>query len=159
MSNFLKISVNLSESEFYEKDLSEDLKIDKNNITDEMMKQAGKFAWWATLYEFANDKVARMKRQLEVLEATLSSHYRNELAKDGKKTTEKEIDSAVKLDESYEAMKSMFMDAVKQASVLGVARDSFGQRKDMLRSLSMERGVGLDMDMLRDAVKQVLDNK
>lgn len=156
--DFLTISVKLSENEVYNKNLDEDLRINKNNLQEEIMQQAGKYAWWATLYELASDKEARAKRDLEVLEATLYKAYRDELTKDGKKTTEKEIDTFVKLDPQYSKQKDAYMDSIKQASILGVAKDSFSQRKDMIRSLSMEKGTALDMEVIRNLVTEVVNN-
>lgn len=135
----LDIDITIGKVE-YTNSLKEDLEINKDDLNTEFLNQSEKFAYYGTLSEMAKDKLARNKRELELLEARIDSEIRiqanNIRTSDPKaKITEEAIKKGVVADTRYQDKVLEMLDASKMAGILQVAKEAFQQRKDMLVSL------------------------
>lgn len=124
----------------YSNSIKEDLEINKDDLDSEFLNQSEKFAYYGTLSELAKDKLARRKRELDLLEAQIDGEVRiqasNIKAADPKvKITVDAIKAAIVGDPRYQAKISEILDSQKMAGILNVAKEAFQQRKDMLVSL------------------------
>lgn len=156
---FLNIKVVLTDKETYDRDLDADLHIDKNSLEDELVSQAGKFAWWATLSELARDKFNRLKSDLEIFEATASQLLRSEKSSRNEKITESGLIELLRMLPEWQAKKNAVLEAQKQAGVLDAAREAFDHRKYMLRALSAESGRPVDLSVMRAVAEETIRGK
>ena len=143
----------------YDNDAATALRIDRTNLDEEFANQHTRFAYYATLHEMAKDKAARLKVSLETLYAQLD-HEKRMAAKavqaaDPKfKYTESMCENEIKTDQRYQLKQQEMLDANQLAGVLGVAREAFQQRKDMLISLGANaRASTPDLRIMGDRVK------
>jgi hypothetical protein len=156
----LSFSIKLNGKE-YSNDAAESLRIDRTILDDEFANQHVRFAYFATLHEIAKDKVARLKVSLETLYAQLD-HEKRKIANEYKATqpsfkyTETMCENEIKTDQRYQAKNAEYLDAMQLAGVLGVAREAFAQRKEMLISLGANaRASTPDLRILGDRAKEV----
>ena len=119
----------------YESHLDEHLYINSSDLNSEFSEHAERFAYYATCFEIASDKVRRYDVDMKRMYAILDSEKRNELLNSGIKSTEKMIENMVITDDRYVALQNEAMDAERQLGLLKAARDSMAQRKEMLVSL------------------------
>ncbi|NBU69925.1 MAG: hypothetical protein EBS53_00520 [Bacteroidetes bacterium] len=119
----------------YDSHLDEHLYINRSDLSSEFASHAERFAYYATCFELAADKVRRLDIDLKRMYAVLDAEKRGEMMNSGVKTTEKMIENMVITDDRYVAVQSELMDAEKQHGLLKAARDSMAARKEMLVSL------------------------
>lgn len=113
-------------------DMSQIAHIDKDNLSDEFLKQAGKYVWYATLLALAIKRRDEAKLSLEIVEAELDALIRKNAVQKNEKITEAFIRGAVvRLDEYQNAVK-FFIKVKEDAEILMAVTKSFEQRKDML---------------------------
>jgi len=141
----LELTIKLDK--LYHLDLDTDLDIKKTEINDEMIKQPGQFAWYATLNELAKNKVQTLKSELELLEATLDQKTRRDWDDSQGKMTETSVSAKIKMSPEYKELISRYLEAQKSQGILSVARSAFEQRKDMLISLASNLRSELDSDL------------
>ena len=148
----------------YQEDVVEKLRTDRTNLDEGFAEQPILFAYFATLHEMAKDKAARLKVALETLYAQLD-HEKRDIANKHKLTnpsfkyTESMCEGEIKTDQRYQLKQNELLDANHTAGVLGVAREAFQQRRDMLISLGANaRASTPDLKILgdraRDAIKE-----
>lgn len=132
----LKLTVKLDKTHKF--DLNVDLDVNKTEINEELSGQPASFAWYATLHELAKSKVQTLKYQLELLESQLDQDFRkNWDAKVGNiKMTEASLQAVIKATPDYQELMETYLEAQKNQGILGVAKQAFEQRKDMLISIS-----------------------
>jgi len=127
----LPVRIKLTDKE-YELKYQEELICSEETINDDLMAQAGLYAWYAVLSEMAADEMANRKLDLEVLEGQLFASYKS----GADKVTDKGADSQVKQDESYITAVVKLNEAKKYVGILKGIKEAFSHRKDMLWSLA-----------------------
>ena len=161
-TNALDFSININGVEYTNKFI-EDIKIDKTDINKDFCEQHEKFAYYSTLHELAKDQELRLKKVMEDTYGQVDHEKRVEAAamseKNSKfKLTEKMCENEVKLNARYQRALLDYLDAKKLAGVLGVARESFNQRKEMLISLGANLRCGaFELTSLKDNAKNVIN--
>lgn len=160
----LKFEVSLN-GRAYESDAANDLRIDRTILDEEFANQHTRFAYYGTLHEMAKDRAARLKVSLETLYAQLDHEKRMaanavKASSPGFKYTEAMCENEVKTDPRYIAKQNELLDANQLMGVLGVAREAFQQRKDMLISLGANaRASTPDLRIYGDRVKEETGKK
>lgn len=171
--DLLNISVNLKLGTF-EGNLQEDLEIDRDNLSESFIDQAGKFAWWSVLYVQAKAIAEKAKSEMEVqkdymskqLISELDTKIRHRLELDGEKITEARVEKAIYKEneyieavELYNELKSRYLKANADAMTLEVASKAMDSRKDMLISLGAQIRSelnNLDLTMKKEHVREVV---
>ena len=142
----LKFKVQLDK--VHDIDLDADLDIDKTLINRELSQQPALFAWYAVLSELAKNNVLLAKNSLEMLEATIDQDIRRNWDSDRQgKMTETGVQSNLRLNLKYQEMEKNYFNAKKMEGVLGVAKQAFEQRKDMLISIASNMRAESDIDL------------
>jgi len=148
------ISINSVE---YLNGLRNDLKIDKTMLDDDFCTQHERFAYYATLYELAKDQELRLKKVMEDTYAHVDAEKRFDAmqvrSRDPKfKYTESMCDNECKLDTRYQKAYLEYLNAKKLTGLLGVQKEAFAQRKDMLISLGANmRSSVSDLKLMENA--------
>lgn len=142
-----KFEIKINDVE-YKQTIGDDLRIDRSILDDEFCEQSTKFAYYSTLHELARDKEARLKRELELFYANVDAEKRAgaiqaQAANPKFKYTEKMCENEVKTDERYQKKQLEYLDAKKLSGILGVAREAFAQRKEMLISVGANARSGV----------------
>jgi hypothetical protein len=131
----LKFSIEL-ESRSIDVDLETELRIDVNNIDEELKDQPTLFAWYCAVYEHTSYILSRLKVQLQELEAEIIEELRNRAQVSGQvRLTEKMIDAQMKLDKRWQDLQDLIAEVQRNVNLSRVAKDAFQQRRDMLISL------------------------
>ena len=119
--------------------LSERLKVDRNNLTQELSEQPALFAYFASLEQDARDRYNRTKLDLELYEAQQDVKIRYVMTQQrpaGQWIMDKEVDRRIKIDPRWLQLYEAFLDASKDWGMLQAARQAFEQRKDVLVTLT-----------------------
>ncbi len=116
-------------------DYTEHLNIDKNGLDEECLKQPILYEHYSTEWAEAVNKRDRLKQKLDNYKAGLEKKVRRKLAKKSK-VTEKMIENAVLTDKKYQKKVDRYLKAKGKANKLGVRREAFAQKKDMLKILT-----------------------
>lgn len=140
----------------YSSTLEEDLFVNRADLSTEFSRHAERFAFYATAYELAVERLQRLENALKRLYAQLDHEKRTTFMNAGVKTTEKMIENSVITDERYVAGEAEVLEGQKQAGLLKAARDSMIHRRDMLVSLgaTYRAEVRADVSMLAEQVRQ-----
>lgn len=118
-------------SKTFTPDFARDLIIDRTDIEKEFHRQPGLYAYYAFLYELAEDEHKRLERILEVLYAQLDSNIRND-PPGGVKLTEKVVENIIITNTEYGVAHKNYRAARKKARILYQALKAMEQRKDMI---------------------------
>ncbi len=146
-TELFEINTRINRKQF-KRDLSEDLKVDKVNLTEELSQQPTLFAWWATLAEAAKDLSRRADLKVLLLEAELGQEFRMIAAKKTIRTTEKGLEEQMQRNARWLEAVEQKLEARKQVSVLSACVAAMAQRASMLAALS---GVyNRDLDLLKE---------
>jgi len=119
--------------------------IDETNLSVEMAKQAGLYAYFATQMAYAEYTLARASISKDEEYAEADTHYRNVLQEVGEKYTEAVIRSAVFQDEDYQTVIGAEATAKKDYRLLRVICQALEMRATMLQSLGAHLRHELDM--------------
>jgi hypothetical protein len=140
----------------YHASLEDDITIDSQDLDNEFLNQARKYAWWAMVSELAKDLVARRKYELDMLYAQLDQKKRATALANKFKMTEKMVENEVITDVSYQEAKRDYLQAKQWYGLLQAGREAFAQRKEMLISLGANyRAEGqADPVLLQEKAKQ-----
>jgi len=71
----IPILVQLYPDDIYKSDLAKALKIDKHNLTNELVRQPALYGFWASLYSVVTAKVEFLKEQVENMDSELFKFY------------------------------------------------------------------------------------
>jgi len=139
-------------------DIGEQLNIDRNNLDLEFSEQAGLYAYWAIVAEEARANYEKASLALEVLEAELDGVIRDEARESGEKITEKVVESRINSDLGRQKRCEDKIEARKQANIMAVVKDAFGQRASMLQALGFMRRPELETDLrvLKEKAKMTI---
>lgn len=137
-------------------DLQAELEIDPTELDKELIEQPSKFAWVASLHEHAKDMANQLKSELEELKAELDTEVRIKAAEEETKVTEAMVKNLVLQDDRYKFANEAYLAANRLANLLGVGREAFNMRANMLISLSANKRMELDTEIssLADIVKK-----
>jgi len=136
-----------------EYDLEKELRIDPTQLDEELIAQPSKFAWIATLHEYAKDFAQQKKMEFEEVKAELDIQVREAAAKEGTKVTEAVVKNMVTQMDSFKEAQAEYFEVSKLANLLGVGVTAFHQRANMLISFSANRRVELDGEITALAKK------
>ena len=117
-------------------ELREKLKIDKNQLDQEMIYQPEYY--YKVAYDYANAVSERDAAQetLKQVDAELYLTYRQEADDEGRKVTENILDSQIKNSAVHEEAYDVWLEAKKTADELQALKDSYEQRARMLSRLT-----------------------
>ena len=118
--------------------------IDETRITDinldeSFQKQSSLRAYYGAIAAQQDAEAARAKMNVDVVEAQLDRKYREAAATEGRKVTEKALESAVKLDPEWAEAKKRYIDAQCMADIARTMVASLNDRRDMLIQLGADR--------------------
>lgn len=132
----LKFQVKLDTSRTYDIDFNRELEVNFMELTEEILNQPSKFAWFSTLYQMARDLERRTKQRLERVAAGLDLELRQSPPEDVK-LTETTIKNLVTTDPDYQRWLSKYNEIQFQVGVLYEWRQSMADRKEMLVSANV----------------------
>lgn len=118
-----------------------DLEIDRANLTREMSRQPGLYAYYAALAEEEYRRGKRIKFKLHCLAEDLDKKYRKELTPTtGKRITERELSNKIKAHAVMRSLYASYVKTMRRAGHLKVIKDAFEQRHALLQSIgAMQR--------------------
>ena len=119
--------------------LKKDVEFDPNDLDNAVRQHASLFIHYANLARLARRQWERMKAAAEIMESRLAMHHRAAQITDGKKPTEASVDAAVKCDPRWFATQQKLIDARAIYELANDAREAFGQRRDMIVQVSVDR--------------------
>ena len=110
------------------KKYQEDIRISKETIDEDLMKQAGLYAFYAVMAELAEEAYEDAKLELELLEATVDEHIRVGLIQKGEKVTDKKLEKLVAVNEDRIESVRNKIQARKNRGILKALARAFEQR-------------------------------
>jgi len=118
----------------YEDDL---ILIDKYSLDVEWEKLPGLYDKWAREFVEAEYERDKAKEQLDVVRAEIDTEIRKRIG-EGKsnKMTEAAISNTIILNKRYQQASNNYIDSVKAAKILDIARRSFENKKKSLERLT-----------------------
>lgn len=117
------------------KKYQEEIRISKETIDEDLMKQAGLYAFYAVMAELAEEAYDTAKLELELLEATLDEYYRAKFLKAELKITDKKMEKVVAVNKDrIESVKNKIQ-ARKNRGILKALARAFDQRKEAVIAL------------------------
>lgn len=134
-----------------------DLDIDQIDINVSMMRQAGLFAYYASLHARADAAVAKAEQMVDITEATLDKQIRDRAAAAGEKKTEAQIKSLIQTDPIMIRRRQALNEAVMLAAIAKSTAEAFRHRRDMLVQIGfnlreeIKGGVQIGEKQTRDA--------
>lgn len=117
----------------------DDIKIDRNNLEEEWVNQPKKFIEWAEKEIDAQWERDRAKEKLDLVRAELDSAIRKNPKLYGitaEKITEAAISNAIIQEKKFKEASETYLEKVREAKIMGVAREGFDQRKKALEKLT-----------------------
>jgi hypothetical protein len=140
----------------YEKNLAQDLFINKGALNDDFAEHAEKFSWYATAYELCLAHEGRLRAQLDRIAAQLDYIVREEMKGAEVRITEKKVENTVITRPEYVALHNEILEAKLQTGLAKAARDAMIHRKDMLVGLGANyRAEGSStLSLKHDQIKQ-----
>lgn len=146
---------------FYDhKKASADLREYNADLTLELMRQPGLFAYYNALLVQAEAQFDRLKASVDVLDAKLASGYRAKAAAAGDKTTEAQVKAAVTTDSRMIDLQRLVRDARAEVGYLKGTCQAFAQRKDSLMQmayLSRKELEGQSPQVMRQSMRENQD--
>lgn len=110
----------------------EDLSIDKFNLDYEWETQPAKYIEWAEKCVNAQFEKDKAKDMLDLIEAQLDSEIRLK----SEKQTEAKIKSQILQDKRYIEAKNLYIESIKNARILEIAKDAFEHKKKALEKIT-----------------------
>jgi len=129
------------------KKYQKEVRISKETIDDDLMKQASLYAFYAVMAELAEEAYDDAKLELELLEAALDEFYRKQFLTSGEKVTEKKLEKVVALNKDrIESVKNKIQ-AKKNWGILKAIAKAFEQRKETVIALGHSCRQERDVDI------------
>lgn len=122
-------------------ELQKDVAIDPDNLDKACVEHAGLFVHYASLRAQARGQYEKMKAAFEILESRLYAQIRVELAAEGKKVTEAQVDAAVKAHPKWWAGKNRLIETQGIYDLAQNAAAAFEQRRDMIIQIGSDRRI------------------
>jgi ssRNA-specific RNase YbeY (16S rRNA maturation enzyme) len=115
----------------------EDLEIDKNALDDAWQYQSILFCKWAEREVEAQFNRDKAKEQMDLVRARLDSDIRkNPKLFALEKITESAIENVILQTKEYREANNNYLNTIKEAKILSVAREAFDHRKSALTKLT-----------------------
>lgn len=124
------VVVRIYPRDVHQVDLLKELKIDKNNLDRELLRQPARYGFWASLYSTVSAKVAFLQEKRDYLEAKLFKSY----SVKGVRVTDVKL--AVLRNEEYQALTSKLRHWQDAERTLKYAERAFQQRLSALQTVS-----------------------
>ena len=115
---------------------TKDLREYDADISIELMRQPGLFAYYSALLVQADAQVDRLESSVDILSAKLDSVIRSEAAKTSTKLTETQVKSRIAMDSRMMDLQRLLRDARSEAGYLKGTCTALVQRKDTLMQLA-----------------------
>lgn len=126
------VIVNLHPEEVYRADLMKELKINPHDIDRQLLRQPGKYAWWAALYSEVAAKVEQLEIELDKLQGRLALRYAKGRKKGFRVT---DIKNQISVNPRYNILRQRLWRWRKSERFLKYsAVRGFEQRKDVIQS-------------------------
>ena len=122
----------------------EDVVVGKN-LDDEWIRQPGLYAYWSIKYAEALARKDRIWLDKKVLIAELYKKVKSDAEADGKKITDKGIESEIRSTLEYREVSSKLIDAEEEVNKLDAVKWAMEQKKKSLENLSRDDSVGYHM--------------
>ncbi len=117
-------------------DYTKYLKIDKDNLDEECINQPVLYDEYASQVPDLIHEMEICKIEMEELRADLYKRIvDSEIKESGKKPTGKAIDNTIILNTSFQTAQDDYYEAKKKAEKAKIIRETFMQRKEMIRGL------------------------
>lgn len=135
------------------RNLTQDLKIDPINLTDDFSSQPALFAYYASLQAKAKAQVDKCKLAIEiqkenlekVVTSRLDAEARFHLSSRGERITESKVNAYIYAHETYKKeqdtyflLKNKYIEAMAKLATFDNAVEALKQRKDMLISVGAQ---------------------
>lgn len=142
--------------EFVEFNLEEELKVNEDNLLQEMLHQPSKYIYWSSLLEKIKYFQERVELELELVVANLDKEARAFLESQGTKPTKDSVEAYIKRTDKYKAARENCLYFEYIAGRVARIVKAFEQRKDMLQSYGKQiaenkeygRGAGRHIEKL-----------
>ena len=133
----IPVVIRLDPERIEKSDLSKELRINKLDLDDELLRQPGKYAWWAALYAETVAKCELLREKLDILESKLSLKHAKKLAEQrGKRAKSTDIRHHVRTDPEHISLRAKLRRWEAAERLFKYAERAFSQRKDVLQSYS-----------------------
>jgi hypothetical protein len=128
----IPVIIRLQEDQVFKADLLKEVRIDRHRLTRELIRQPGKYAFWAAMYSKASERVALYEERLATLESQLFIRY----SKSERKQRVSDIKHLVAVNQEYRILKSKVRKWKDYERHLKFAEKSFQQRLYALQSIN-----------------------
>ncbi len=117
-------------------ELRKGLKIDPDDLDLDIITQAQQAYHAGEGFAIAVSVRDKKKFDLKVEEAKVSKDIREQMSADGERITEALVDAAIQRDQDYQRAYIAFLDSSKTADEWQALRESYRDRRDMLKELN-----------------------
>lgn len=120
--------------EYVEYDLTQELRVNEDNLLTEMLQQPSKYIYWASILERIKMFQEGVELELELEVARLDPEARTSIKAAGEKPTKDMVDAYVKRQDSYIEIRKKVAFYEYISGRMNRIVKAFEQRKDMLQS-------------------------
>jgi len=114
--------------------------IDANDVSQSLIEQPGKYAYYASLYAYATHRYEEAKADLQVTEAKSEQNFRQSYGAGDNRLTVKQVETHVVMDSNVKQAKLDLRTRKLEKDLAKAAVDSFEQRMQSLISIgAMQR--------------------
>lgn len=117
-------------------DLQKELEFNELNLMEPMQKQAGQYAWWASMGCTVSKKIRDKKGELSVKLDALDLEARSALKEDGFRVTEAAVKSWVSNDTRIKSLFRRIADLESVLDFIQAVLRSLEHRRDMLKEVN-----------------------
>ena len=118
-----------------ERDLKEDVKIDRSDMVKEYSEHPSIFSYWASRLEIAKFEYDQMKLKADLIYNQLYLRIKEELLRENTKVTENHLKALVETDKEYVEVKKELLEKKNEVGVLNAAVESMKTKSVMLSNL------------------------
>jgi len=112
--------------------VTEDLKVDNQDLDSMLSSQAGLYAWYSVIATKAQFQYERAKANAGLVEAQQGSAIRAKYISDGKKASEKQIEAELVMSKAFQAAQSTMNKARQISGQCRAIAESMEQRQQMI---------------------------
>lgn len=128
------IIIQIYEKEVQRADLIKELQINRHDIDREILKQPGKYVWWATVYAKVSEKVDALQERLDQLEGKLANKYVEQLRARKQRYKVSDVKYFITGDSEHRKLRRRLRHWQNSERILKFAEKGFTQRASMLQS-------------------------
>jgi len=129
-------------------DYEKDLRIDEDNLDEELKKQPALYAYYGKLLAIQKSKVEQEKNELKEYEARLYLFIRDRLQTDSKKRpTQAEIEATMLKDRQLKERKERLIQLQTVLDLLWAIKDGLAQKQHVLLTLAANRRAEWSTDL------------